>query len=247
MSDPAEALQRLGLSKYEAEVFVGLRQLGAATARDVADVADVPRSQVYGAAEDLAERGLVDVQHASPKRYRAVSLDAAREQLRRDFEREHERAFDALADLETRLADGEERQEELWTISGRETVTARVASLVEEAEAWVVYGGDEALFAEAVIDALTAGADDCEVTAVSVDEAVADLFGDDPVEVVVLPESFQREGWPNGRFLVVDDSTVLLSVVGPDGEESAFWSSDTDFAAGLIRLVDGYFGRQLDL
>lgn len=247
MTDPTAALQRLGLAKYEAAVFVALQRVDSATASDVAELADVPRSQVYGAAEDLAERGLVDVQHGSPKRYRAVSLSAARDQLRRDFEREHERAFEALEELEAGGPAHEKRQEEIWTIAGRATIDARVCGFLADASTDVSYGAKPELFDEQVVDALVETADRVPTTVVGVDAAVLERFVDTSVEAVELPAAFDREGWPNGRFLVVDDRTVLLSVIGPDGEESAFWSSDTDFADVLIHLMDGYFGPNVAL
>jgi len=247
MTDPTAALQRLGLSTYEASVFVALQRVDSATASDVADLADVPRSQVYGAAEDLADRGLVDVQHGSPKRYRAVSLSAAREQLRRDFEREHERAFEALEELEASGPGAEERQEEIWTVAGRGTIDARVGGFLADATENVSYGAKPELYDEPVVDALVETADRVPTTVVGVDAAALGRFADTPVETVELPAAFDREGWPNGRFLVIDGRTVLLSVVGPDGEESAFWSSDTDFADVLVNLVDGYFGPNVSL
>ncbi len=55
-SDAIEALEELGLSNYEAKVFVALQRLGTGTARDIHQATDVPRSQVYGAAESLQEQ-----------------------------------------------------------------------------------------------------------------------------------------------------------------------------------------------
>src|SRR5699024_1189511 len=60
------ALKRLGLSSYEAQVFIALQRLDTATVREVDRTTEVPRSQIYGAAEDLAERGLVDIQQSTP-------------------------------------------------------------------------------------------------------------------------------------------------------------------------------------
>ena len=37
-----EGLQQLGLKKYEAEVFVGLSQIGVGTAKDISELTDVP-------------------------------------------------------------------------------------------------------------------------------------------------------------------------------------------------------------
>ncbi|HET7324565.1 MAG TPA: helix-turn-helix domain-containing protein, partial [Halococcus sp.] len=56
--DAIAALKRLGLSSYEAQVFVALQRISRGSARDIDRVTDVPRSQVYGAAEQLEERGL---------------------------------------------------------------------------------------------------------------------------------------------------------------------------------------------
>jgi sugar-specific transcriptional regulator TrmB len=247
MTDPIAALQRLGLSKYEAEVFVALQQVDSGTASEIDELADVPRSQVYGAADDLAERGLVDVEHASPKRYRAVSLEEASEQLRRDFEREQERAFDALADLEGDFDAGEERQEAIWTVRGREAIDARVASFVEDAEATVRFAADASLLPESLAGSLIDAADGIDVTVMSTDPPVLERFTDTAVETIHLPEDFDAQDSPSGRMVVVDDRTVLLSVVRPDGEETAFWSSDTDFAKWLIRIIDGHLGDPVDL
>jgi sugar-specific transcriptional regulator TrmB len=79
--EAVEALRELGLSNYEARVFVALQRLGSGTAQEVSQVSDVPRSQVYGAADDLAARGLLEVVESSPKAFRPVDLSTARDQL----------------------------------------------------------------------------------------------------------------------------------------------------------------------
>jgi len=247
MTDPTAALQRLGLSKYEAETFVALQQIDSGTASDVAELADVPRSQVYGAAEDLEHRGLLDVQHASPKRYRAVSLEEAREQLRRKFEREQEQAFDALADLERDFAGGDERQEAIWTVRGQEAIDARVESFLDDAKSSVSFGSEPALLDEHTVAALRDAAERADVTAVSANQSVLETFEGTGVEIVDLPEEFGQNGDASGRLLVVDDRTVLLSFVRPNGDETAFWSSETDFAEWLVRMIDTYFGSYAEI
>ena len=91
-TDAVDAFEDLGLTSYEAKVFIALHRLGLGTARDVADTTDVPRSQVYSVAESLESRGLLEVQQSNPIRYRPVSVDEARETLRDRFEREQDRA-----------------------------------------------------------------------------------------------------------------------------------------------------------
>ena len=54
-----EQLKALGLSTYAARTFVALVSLGEGTAPDVSEVADVPRTRVYDAADELRDRGPV--------------------------------------------------------------------------------------------------------------------------------------------------------------------------------------------
>lgn len=251
--DAVEALRRLGLSKYEAEAFVALQRLAGGTARDVARVTDVPRSQVYGAAEGLERRGLVEVERSTPMQYRSVDLEEAKARLRREFEREHEQAFEFLEAVRGTFGDRGERQEAIWTIRGRESVVDRAVQLARDAEEYVVYGSGAELLdaglADALVDQAAGGVD---VTAVSTDRAVVDRFEGTGVRALGLPDEFAREEWLGGRLLVADGDTVLLSVLGDEAppagrEETAFWSAETRFAGVLVRLIDGWFGSRLAL
>src|SRR5437879_12755372 len=75
LSEASEALQRIGLSRYEALVFVNLARAGAATAGEVARASGVNRVQTYRALESLGARGLVEVTLHRPRRYPARALD----------------------------------------------------------------------------------------------------------------------------------------------------------------------------
>src|SRR2546425_2913065 len=75
LSEASEALQRIGLSRYEALVFVNLARAGATTAGDVARVSGVNRVQTYRALEGLEARGLVGVTVDRPPRYAARALN----------------------------------------------------------------------------------------------------------------------------------------------------------------------------
>lgn len=251
--DAVASLRRLGLSKYEAQVFIALQRLSTSTARDVARVAEVPRSQVYGAAESLEERGLIEVQQSNPMQYRAVDLEEARERLRHEIEAEHSRAFEFLESVAGSLDNDDERQEAIWTLRGTDTVDERVDRLVQDADEYVVHGtGADGLDGD-VVDALAERATDgVDTTVVSTDRAVLEAFADTDVRTVRLPDELVREEWYGERVLVVDGDTVLVSVLG-DGEvpaireETAFWSSETGFATFLVQLIDGWFGDRLDL
>jgi len=175
--DAIGALKRLGLTTYEARVFVALQKLGTGSASEVADIADVPRSQVYGAAEDLEGRGLVDVEQSNPTRYRPVDVEEARERLYRQLRSESDAAFDYLESVREEYGTDEEESESIWTVRGRSNIVSRAAQLIGSASAHVVYGTDTTAELEpAVREALGAAADaGVEVTVVSESGDVLDV------------------------------------------------------------------------
>lgn len=252
-SDAIDALEHLGLTGYEAQVFVALQKLGVGSASDIDRIADVPRSQVYGAAEKLEERGLVELQQSNPIQYRPVDLEEARERLRSRYEDREEEAFDYLEDVNSRRRDPDERQEDVWTVHGRDSVVARAIRLISDAEESVIYAGDsDVLDDELVATLLDRGEHGVDVSIVSADDGVLGLVEDDqPVSTVTVPPELESEDDNMGRLLVVDDETVLLSVFGEEAlpelrTETAIWSAETGFASVLVRMLHSMIDEHLD-
>ncbi|MFB6269155.1 MAG: TrmB family transcriptional regulator [Halobacterium sp.] len=232
-----DALKRLGLTTYEARVFVALQKLGTGTASEIAGVADVPRSQVYGAADDLEDRGLVDVQQSDPTRYRPVDVEEARERLYRQLRSESDAAFDYLESIESE-APAEEESESIWTVRGSENVASRAAQLIESADSAVQYGTDDVDYLEPVVrDALAdAAKGGAGVVVVSADDAVLEVV--DELGVDTVPVGERKPEMRTGRVLMVDQEAVLISVRGDT--EAAFWSRDTGFATMLSTLLEEF-------
>jgi sugar-specific transcriptional regulator TrmB len=236
--ETVEALRTLGLSNYEAGVFVALQQLGSGTAQEVSDLSEVPRSQVYGAADNLADRGLVEIVQSSPKTYRPVELSTARTLLTERLERETSRAFDRLESMratETDRADGQD----ISTLRGRRPIDDRITALVRSADHTVVFVSPTA---GATTDAIAAalrdvGTDGAEVTVVTADRSLDDRFAGDPVNVFVMSEDNPADF--AGRALMVDDRTVLLAVETDDApvEEEALWTGDSSIGRILAAFM----------
>ena len=82
-----DLLEELGLKKYEAKAFVALtRHPRGRTAKEISDTSEVPRTRVYDAVRMLETKGLTEIQHSNPQRFRAVSIDEAIETLRREYD-----------------------------------------------------------------------------------------------------------------------------------------------------------------
>ena len=84
-AEAIEQLEALGLSVYAARTFVALVALGTGTAKSVSDTVEVPRTRVYDAVEELEAWGLVSVEESTPKRFRSVPPETARDLFEREY------------------------------------------------------------------------------------------------------------------------------------------------------------------
>jgi sugar-specific transcriptional regulator TrmB len=236
--EAVESLQTLGLSGYEARVFVALQQLGGGTAQAVSERSEVPRSQVYGAADDLAERGLIEVDESSPKAYRPVDLATARDLLMERLEGETARAFETLESI--RASDPDPATDQgVSTLRGRGPIDDRIATLVGTADHTVVLVAPTAdaltpAIRSALRETAVAGVD---VTVLTADRALPERFADDDIEVVVMSEDNPADF--AGRALMVDDGTVLLAAETRDEpvDEEAMWTGDSSIGRILAEFM----------
>lgn len=73
-TSPAQLLQRLGFTEYEAQAYVGLVESGELNGYELAKHSGIPRANVYAVLDRLAERGAVlQVQAGKGRRYAAVA------------------------------------------------------------------------------------------------------------------------------------------------------------------------------
>jgi len=244
-------LSQLGLTTYEARVFLALQKLGSGTASEISEIAEVPRSQVYGAADDLQDRGLVETQQSTPTVYRPVPLKQARTRLLDRLAETGSETFDYLGTVQATRAETEQSQA-IWLVRGADAVSSRVVELVGVATDRMVYAVSEpSLLDDDVVAALAeAEASGLTVLVASADPAVRQAAGEKGFETHPIPEDRDPEVGTK-RVLLVDDRTMLLSVrssteVAEGTEEVAFWSGDSAFAAVLVGFLEELFADPFD-
>ncbi len=76
-----EKLRTLGLTKYEADVYISLMRLGSADASAIASVSGVPLGRMYSILNDLHEKKIIRVQETRPRKYAAVESSMAMKYL----------------------------------------------------------------------------------------------------------------------------------------------------------------------
>ena len=242
------ALEDLGLTQYEAQCFVGLTRLPQGTAKEISQVADVPRSRVYDVVDRLHERGLVDVQGSEPREYRAVSVEAAFRILRE----EHRNRIDAAERLLGELETAESMEDKgVWAIAQHEHVTERMVSLVQDAteEIHVIVAADRVVEERILQELAEAAGRGVDIVIEVPSEDVADrvLEATPEAKVVLAPELAEVEKveqkWP-GQILMVDRHAILASGLEDSGlpdvvKETAVWTSGVNhgFAAWMRELL----------
>jgi predicted transcriptional regulator len=216
VEEAVDILERFGFTEYESRFFVALTRIGTGTAREISEVADVPRALVYDCVDALQEAGLVDVQQSSPKQYRSVAPETAVETI----EREYQDHLDRLGTLLPRLGrtPTESQEGNVWMVEGVAAVGERLANLIDQAEREVLVAvATEGLVDTDLLDALARAADrSVDVTVGSPGAPVRERIR------VAAPEATVVETWtwweefpvlPGAltSVLLVDDRALCVS------------------------------------
>jgi sugar-specific transcriptional regulator TrmB len=130
----AESLKSLGLTKYEALVYIALIQATGATATELHELSGVPRASVYPVLERLFQKRLVSISNTSPKRFSPVKPDDAIEQLLESIESDAARAKSVLLQMYSQSQrTGKGDQELIWNIHGDDHIRSRLFELLQGA------------------------------------------------------------------------------------------------------------------
>lgn len=126
-----ECLKSLGLTKYEALVYIALLKLASATASEIHEISDVPRASVYPVIDQLLGKGLVSVSQSAPKRFAAISPEDAISRLMDKIKKDAHFARDSLSLVyKERMNRGMGTEELIWNIYGIGNIKNRFSELI---------------------------------------------------------------------------------------------------------------------
>jgi sugar-specific transcriptional regulator TrmB len=228
LEEAIDVLQQLGLKEYEAKCFVGLSRLSTGTAKQLSEITDVPRTRVYDAVRVLEAQGLVEVQHSSPQRFRAVSLPEATDTLRDQYEARVNRLTGALERAEKIDPEDDQAVQEVWAMSGSPGISNRTNQLIADAATEIVLIiGDESVLTEDLVNSLNDANDDVKVLVGTVNQSLSKQVEDavpNAKTFISGLEWLRSDGESDdelaiGRLLLVDRSTILVSTIVPNTQE----------------------------
>jgi len=235
VGDVAPTLRRLGLTAYGARAFGAVLELGDATAADVVLRTGIPDSKVYYALEELADRGLVEVQGGKPKRFRLGDPGEAAARLGRALEERHARESAAVrsiaALMEAAVPRGPRgpRADLAFVVKGTGNVVARAQSLVRSAKREVILLCSDAAVLAQLAPSLEAAAGRRVRLRLAVPEA--------PLPPPVAKVAEVREIVCDCITLVADGAQLLTVSRSASGDLYAIHSTD----ATLVRFGTEFF------
>jgi len=127
-------LRGLGLTEYEAKIYVALTSVGSAVPREVAGLAGIPYPSAYDALEALVKKGWVEVAQGRPRRYRARSPEL----IQKDSIAAVERVFTELEKNYESSIERVEKPEIIYTIVGKAAVIKKIQETLSRAKKEVI-------------------------------------------------------------------------------------------------------------
>lgn len=251
-----ELLQNLGLKEYEAKCFVALTRLPLGTAKDISDIATVPRTRVYDAVRVLESEGLVEIQHSNPQRFRSLSIEEATDILTERYTARIDDLERTLHEVEPHGGQETQSRQEVWSLSGREAIEARTRQIIEKSsEELILVVGVENVLTGKLYNTLEAATErDVDVLIGAISSRMRDRLRDRLPEAEVFETELDwltkfEEDEPSIGVLVMADQNVLLVSSRTDHgydettAESAVFGSG--FTNGLVVIARRLLARGL--
>jgi len=128
MEPIVENLTRLGLTEYEAKIYVALVGLGEANVRRIHEISNVPRARVYDILNSLSKKGFINIRQGSPLMYSAVRPDSVISLLKKDLD---SAANDSVKTLEALSIGAEQNYSPIWYVHSEWTILKNLELLIE--------------------------------------------------------------------------------------------------------------------
>jgi predicted transcriptional regulator len=234
----AEWLKSLGLTKYEALVYIALIQATGATATELHELSGVPRASVYPVLERLSQKRLVSISNTSPKRFSPVKPDEAIDQLLYSIESDASQAKSVLNRMYSQSQrPGRGDQELIWSIHGDEHIQSRLLELLQSAKERVriIFYWDH--LKKEIIDSLLSLEPSVQI------EIITDRWtapsGDRILVTIKIPPGGGRDfpGCMAGGVFLVDGKQAMIVMGSKEEGFTALYSE----SSGFIRFFSMYW------
>ena len=141
------ALRRLGLTEYEARIYLALIRMGPKKASEVSYFGQVPRTKTYGAIRELERKGLLRIIPGKPDLYAPAAPSEHLLPVVTKLNREAKESEDVVQSLAILFESSKytkqyvipEDVKEFWRIDGRKDILRKLAEILHESTKSINY------------------------------------------------------------------------------------------------------------
>lgn len=238
------------LNIYETKVWLALLSKGIASAGEVAELSNVPRSRTYDVLESLEKQGFCLAKIGKPTKYIAIKPTQVLEKLKRDTLNHAEKKVEVLNNLkETQEYEELERihedsfnpikKEEIsGALKGKSSIYSHMKEIVPtaEKEALICVKAEDLLektrIFQNLFEKLKSKKVDIKLAVNGKEEElkkISQIYGLKPRKTNI-----------NSKFFIIDRKQVLFNITnsGKDEEELAVWLNTDFFSNALAEMFE---------
>ena len=132
MDEHIKMLKGLGLTMYEAQAYVTLTSLISATATEISEKSEIPRSKIYDVLKKLYKKEYIEIEDGRPLTY---NVKSPVEVLSREKEKLNIRIDDTITTLTNVYENGMNQvQAPIWRIYGIEKIINQEVEIIKRAK-----------------------------------------------------------------------------------------------------------------
>ncbi len=246
-------IKDFGLNSYEAKLWTALLSRGVATAGELSDIANVPRSRSYDVLESLERKGFVIMKLGKPIKYIAVPpsevIERVKKNIKDDADKQAQvleklKKSELLTELNALFSNGIETIDPVdltGALKGRKNIYNQLASMVKQAKKNILIMTNEnglVRKAEALKNHLLRAKE----RGVKIKIVTSNISKNNAAVKKLQSASQIKYGKPAARFIIVDNKNVLLLAsddekVHPD-YDFGVWVNTEHFAKSMVGLFD---------
>ncbi|HLC32849.1 MAG TPA: TrmB family transcriptional regulator [Candidatus Nanoarchaeia archaeon] len=243
-------LKDFGLNSYEANLWTALLSRGVATAGELSDIANVPRSRSYDVLESLERKGFVIMKLGKPIKYIAVPpadvIERVKKSIKEDADKQADlieglKTSDLLSELKALYTQGIQLVEPIdmtGVVKGRANLYNHLASVIKNAQKSVLLMTTEhglVRKAESLKNAIAKAKDrgvSVKILAPAKNSAAAKILSQHAQvkDIDGVPSRFCVVDGKQVTFMVLDDATTHPNY------DFGVWVSAENFAKGFENI-----------
>lgn len=216
-----DELIKIGLTKYEAMLYLTLLKYPEITAYEISKRSLIPQSKIYDVVKSVANKGLVIINDSKPVKYSALPIDEFLDRHKRETD-------DTLSYLKKNITsiDKTERVDFMWHINGLDKILSKLKAMIKGSKKSIylaVWAEDYNYLYKELLSASKRGI-----------EIVSVLYGEPEKKVgrVYYHEMYgmEKDKEENGRWMsVVVDYKQCIFNIFTDNDATGVWTENKSF------------------